>query len=66
MAVEPSWRPVELCEMPLRNGASAVAKVERDDLGVCYWRLQKAIASGSFPVEPHRRWKWRRHSPGLQ
>jgi hypothetical protein len=39
MATEPIWRTAALCEMPLRNGAVAVIKVERDDLGVCYWRL---------------------------
>ena len=42
MAVGPPWRTVELCEMPMRNGATAVAKVERDDFGVCYWRLNVA------------------------
>jgi hypothetical protein len=42
MAVGPLWRTVELYEMPMRNGATAVAKVERDDLGVCYWRLSVA------------------------
>jgi hypothetical protein len=42
MAVGPPWRTVELCEMPMRNGTTAVAKVERDDFGVCYWRLNVA------------------------
>jgi hypothetical protein len=37
-----SWRTVELCEMPMRNGATAVAKVERDEFGVCYGRLNVA------------------------
>ncbi len=37
-----NWRTGERCEMPMRNGATSVAKVERDDLGVCYWRLSVA------------------------
>jgi hypothetical protein len=56
MTREFTWRTVELCEVPL-SGATAVAKVEQDDLGVCYWRLNVAegdrlglITGGTAPT----------------
>ncbi len=50
MAVIPEWRRAELCEAPLRNGATALVKVERDEFGGSYWRLYVVDGSRFAPI----------------